>query len=138
MMPVSSCRILCVACCSFFWSSFSRSSARRRRAPRLGRQDEALLLHLLAQLVDLDLAVVDVLLHHNLVLLELLPGCDAGHRAHDDPLDVHVADPRPRGVRTGDVPAEQQREDDRDESDCPRISHGITSMNLLTRTAPRP
>src|SRR5262245_62615858 len=40
-------------------------------AAGLGRQDQPLLLHLLAELVDLHLSVVDVLLHRRLVLLEI-------------------------------------------------------------------
>src|SRR5262245_15725013 len=65
-------------------------------APGVGRHQRALLLQLLAELVELHAPGVHLLLHLRLFLLELLARRHAGGRADEHALDVEEADPRHR------------------------------------------
>src|SRR5207302_3781202 len=62
-------------------------------AADLRRQERALLLQLLADLVELHALVVHLLLHAGLVTLERLPSGHTGRRAGQHALDVDERDP---------------------------------------------
>src|SRR5262249_58013087 len=65
-------------------------------APRVRREELALLLELVTEPVEVVLLVIPLLLHARLVLLELLAGLHARLRLGEDALEIYVAHARGR------------------------------------------
>src|SRR6266478_8483670 len=102
-------------------------------APGVRGEELALLLQLVAHLLQLHLLPVELALHARLVLLELLAGRRSCDRAGEDPLDVHDRDPPVRrrggsgrlslGVGPHRADARQERQGRRGPPPCHPLPH---------------